>query len=105
MLQNGLLFRAWQKLKGMPHFKLFRLEVALVVLVRLGLYRQLLYYFEPEALEAVQLFRIVRKEPYSAKPQISQYLRPRAEIALVGLEAEREVRFDGVLSFLLQFVC
>src|SRR5262249_15801330 len=66
--------------------------------------RQGFSYREAVAFEADELSRVVRQQSHLPDAEIPQDLGPDAVIALVRLEAELLVCFDGVEPLILQLV-
>ena len=63
--------------------------------------RQLFGDLEAEAIQAHDLFRIVRQDTNGVKTEVHEDLRADAVFAEIGLEPKPLVRLDGVQSFLL----
>ncbi len=89
---------------GVPELVAFRLEVVAVVVVRLDLDRLLRDGGQPEAADPGDLPRVVREHADRRQPEVGEDLRPDPVLARVGLEAELEVRLDGVEPLLLELV-
>src|SRR5207248_5319659 len=91
-------------LEAVPELVLLGLEVAQRRLRRGNLERQPLGDRQAVALEADQLARVVGQQPHRADVQVLQDLDADAVVALIRLEAEALVRFDGIEPLLLQLV-
>src|SRR5215211_5151802 len=88
----------------MPELLPLRPEVADVLRRRLRLERDA--FADPQAvpLEPGALARVVRQQPHRADADVVEDLRADPVIALVRLEAQLEVRLDGVAPTVLQLV-
>ena len=80
----------------MSHAHALRLQITLVVGVGGNDDGHVFHNLQTVALQADALDGIVGDEAYLGEPQRAQNLGAHAVVALVGLEAQVEVRVDGV---------
>src|SRR5919204_1037815 len=83
----------------------FRGQIANVLGGRRGLDGHLFDHLEPEPFDAGDLLRVVRENSDRRQAEVGEDLVTDPVVAHVGLEAELEVRLDGVEAVLLQLVC
>ena len=88
----------------MAHFDLFRAQIERIVLLRRDLDRDALLDLDAEAVQTVDLFRIVGQQTQLLCAEVLQDLRADPVFAQVGREAELDVRLDRVEALLLKLV-
>src|SRR5215212_3864553 len=81
-----------------------RLQVALVLLVRGDLDRNVLDDAQAEPLDACCLARVVREDADRRQAEVVQDLVPDPPLPCVGWKAELEIRLDGVEPAFLELV-
>src|SRR6476469_3343717 len=91
-------------LQQMPELRLFCFEIFFVVRIGFSPDRYLLDHFQPVALEADNLLRVICEEPELPHAQIEKNLGAEPVIAQVTRISELCVGFYGIESFLLQLV-
>src|ERR1700756_5522571 len=80
------------------------LQVALVVRIRRDGDWNPFDHLEAEALQTVDLLRVVGEQPYLPDAEVVEDLAADAVVALVGRVAERFVGLDSVHTFVLEVV-
>src|SRR5438093_2452676 len=88
----------------MPELPLLGLEVADGLAVRAHLERDALDDLEAIPLDRDVLVGVVRQDADLPQPEVVEDLTANPVVAVIGLEAERLVRLDRVLSLVLELV-
>ena len=88
----------------MSHLNLLGSEVERVVLLRCNLNRHALGDLYAEAVQTVNLLRIIGQQAQLLRAEVLQDLRADPVFAQVGREAELDVRLDRVEALLLKLV-
>src|ERR1700746_2907865 len=89
----------------MSHLQALGAEIAFVVRIFGGFDTQLFDDGEAVTFETHHFFWIIRQQTHSSNPKVDQNLRTDSVFSQVHGVAEFFVRFHGIETFLLQFIC
>ena len=86
------------------HFLLLGAHITQVIWIRSYLYWNILYNFYAKTLQANSFDRVVGHQAELVCAQLLQYLCPYSIIALIRLEAQMHIGFNGVIALFLELV-